>query len=289
MKYYYFTPIVLFGFFLLPSHRAEQNISTYHAKLLNTNGPAGGHTGAPGEDNCTKCHSGAVQDGNNGQNLLTFNDGSNEIALGVSKMMTLNFTSGDVKNGFQLVALDENDEMAGVFQITDAANTQLRTQGLLGRQYVTHTSAGTSLDQWSFEWEAPSEAAEITFYVATNRTANNGNNSGDVIYLSAHSFSVEDSDPIANIDEQLENQVSFGYLLNNHQLIIEAELLSFADIHINLFDLSGKTILSESLGKAIEGKFNHLINLPLNMENGIYVATLFVDNKPYTKKFIVQR
>jgi hypothetical protein len=286
---YYLVPLVFLGLFLLPAHKAEHEISTYHAKFWNTSGPAGGFTGAPGENNCTSCHAGAVQDGNNGENLLTFNDGQNEVTLGVARMMTLNFTSGAVKNGFQLVALDENDDMAGAFIITDPTNTQLRSQGLLGRQYVTHTSGGTSQSQWSFEWEAPNSAEEVTFYVATNRTNNGNNSSGDVIYLSSHTFSVEAGDPSANITEDWKNLLSFGYIVNQHQLIIDGDLPNQAELHLNIYDLKGKAIVVQSLGQSPEGNYQKAIDLPYNMENGIYVATLFLNNKPLTHKFMVQR
>lgn len=288
-KFYYLIPFAFLGLFLLPAHKAEHQISTYHAKLWNTSGPSGGFTGAPGENNCTNCHAGAVQDGNNGENLLTFNDGQNEVALGVARMMTLNFTSGAVKNGFQLVALDENDDMAGAFIITDPANTQLRSQGLLGRQYVTHTSGGTSQSQWSFEWEAPSSAEAITFYVATNRTNNGNNSSGDVIYLSSHTFSVEAEDPSANVSEQWKDALSFGYLVDNHQLIMNGELPHQTDLHLTIFDLKGKAILVQNIAQATEGNLQQSIDLPHTMENGIYVATLFLNNKPITKKFMVYR
>ena len=47
----------------------DQIIETFHLKPQNGGGAAAGKTGAPGEQNCTGCHSGTAQDGSNENNL----------------------------------------------------------------------------------------------------------------------------------------------------------------------------------------------------------------------------
>ena len=85
--------------------------------------------------------------------------------------------------------------MAGNF--VAGANTQIKTATISGgqRKYATHkSSSNTSATQtWNWTWEAPAtEQGAITFYVATNKANNNGNDNGDIIYLSQHVFLNDD-------------------------------------------------------------------------------------------------
>ena len=67
-------PLALFtittGLFSFRSARLEG----FQIAPLDANGPGGGKTGAPGEQNCTSCHSGAAQNGTSENQLLVNND-----------------------------------------------------------------------------------------------------------------------------------------------------------------------------------------------------------------------
>ncbi len=151
------------------------------AGILYTNGAPTGKTGAPGENNCTQCHSGSVNDGSLFSNLSF--SGVNEYSPGTTYNLTLNIQNGAVKNGFQLVALDSaTASNAGTLIVTDAIKTQLSNGS--GRTYLNHRNSGTIFSSWSFDWTAPStNVGPVTFYYAYNVTNNAWNTAGDQIYL----------------------------------------------------------------------------------------------------------
>lgn len=274
--------------FLFMSNRVEFSVDKFHAEKLNSNGAQSAKTGAPGESSCTFCHSGNAQDGNNGINSLTLDGGSTDYDPGVTNSMTLSLTDAASRNGFQLVALDENDDMAGSFTITDATNTQQVSNTQLGRDYITHTSPGNSLSTWSFDWEAPSDAGDVTFYVATNKTNSDGGSNGDVIYLSSHSF----GNPQASIEEEEpkeETNFEIGYTPSDHSLLIDFPVVVSNDVSINVIDLSGKSVYFNNAGNFESGNYTEKIKLPESIENGIYVVTLFVGNQPYSKKVMINK
>jgi hypothetical protein len=267
-------------------------VNAYHnntnSALLNSSGATSARTGAPGESTCTQCHSGAAQDGNNVTDLILAGGGT-DFTPGDVYSMTLTMTNGANKNGFQLVALDENDDMAGSFTITDVTNTKLISNTGLGRDYITHTSSGTSLSSWSFDWGAPAQAENVTFYVATNRTNSNNGSTGDEIYLSSHSFA-NGSLSIDGESLNTEQHFSAGYSPSSHSIIVDfgVNILN-QKVSINLLDLSGKSIFFNNEGAFNMGNHTQKVRLPESINNGIYVVTLFVGNQPYSAKIMVNR
>jgi hypothetical protein len=217
-------------------------------------------------------------------NVLTLDGGGTTFTGGVANTMTLELTDPGNRNGFQLVALDGNNEMAGSFAVTDAVNTSSDSNTQLARDYLTHTFAGGSSASWTFDWIAPTNVSDVTFYVATNK-GNGSGSSGDVIYLSSHDF----DNPIASIDENEEEFINVGYSQQQHSLIIDFPVLSASNVSINVIDLSGKSVYFNNEGSFEQGDFTEKVRLPDSMENGIYVVTLFVGNKPYSKKVMVSR
>lgn len=271
--------------FLFMSNRADFSTNKFHQVKLNTSAGPSAKTGAPGESSCTNCHSGSAQDGTT-VNSLTLDGGGTNYSPGAINAMTLSLSDASNKNGFQLVALDENNEMAGSFTITDGANTQLTSNAQLSRDYVTHTATGTGQTSWTFDWDAPSDVADVTFYVATNKTNGSGSTSGDVIYLSSHVF----GNPQASLEsEDIKEAVVIGYSPSQHSVVIDFPVLASSDVSVNVIDLTGKSVYFNNEGAFEQGDFTEKVRLPETMENGIYVVTLFVGNKPYSQKIMVNR
>ena len=271
--------------FLFMSNRAEFSVVTYHIEKINSNGAPAAKTGAPGEASCTQCHTGAARDGNL-INTLALTGGGIDYTPGAINSMILTLTDNSSKNGFQLVALDENDAMAGSFNITDATNTKLASSASNGRSYVTHTSPGNSQSIWSFDWNAPTNVADVTFYVATNKTDALGGTIGDVIYLSTHIF----NNPNVSISsESINDLLEVGYSPEIHSLILDFPVITSNNVTVNVFDLSGKSVYFNNEGNFDKGEYIEKVRLPETMNNGIYVVTLFVGNQPYSKKFLVKR
>lgn len=267
------------------------HLSGFQAAPQDNNGPAGGKTGAPGEQNCTSCHSGTAQSGTN-ENLLVINDdlgfGITQYTPGATYTVNLTMASNPAKKGFQVTALNAANTMAGNF--VAGANTQLKTATISGgqRKYVTHkSSSNTSATQtWNWTWEAPAtEQGAVTFYVATNKANNNNNDNGDVIYLSQHVFTNDD----ASVNEtQVENNFSVGYGVEKEELVISFSTLSIVPTSLNLVDLQGKSVWSKKLENASLGQNKEFVALPKHIPNGMYVVHFFVGNKAYSAPISIQ-
>lgn len=286
-KLYLSVPLILF-LILISFENSNSKIVEYHQKeLLRSTGLITSMTGAPGESNCTSCHSGNTNDGNNGMSELQItSQATNEYTPGETLTMEFELTDPSTKNGFQLVALNSNNEMAGSFTITDSGATQLRENQNLGRSYVTHVSGGTSNSSWTFDWETPETGGEVTFYVAANKSANNNSSSGDQIYLSQHTFTADD---LANTTEQEKQIFDFDvfYQKQNQRLKLELNKLNQEEMFFNLIDLQGKSIHSQQLDQTNGDEVTEYIHLGKELESGIYVVTIFSYNTPVSKKIFV--
>ena len=90
-----------------------------HKSPLNGGGTVAGRSGAPGEQNCTACHSGTTQDGST-ENVVVVLDANNNpvtsYVAGSTYTVTLGMSSNPAKKGFQATALKTSDNtMAGGF------------------------------------------------------------------------------------------------------------------------------------------------------------------------------
>jgi uncharacterized protein (TIGR03437 family) len=155
----------------------------------NSFGPPTGHTGAPGESNCTACHFGNALNSGGGTFAITGVPTNYTSGQEVTVTVTLTQT-GRALYGFQLTAIDDTGRQAGTIAATDATRTQLVTDTISGatRQYLEHTSSGTSPSgtnqgSWAFRWTAPTtNVGRITFYAAGNAANGNFQQTGDFIY-----------------------------------------------------------------------------------------------------------
>ena len=284
-------PIALFSVSLGMYSFRTQEVNGFQAAPTNANGPSGGQSGAPGEQNCTSCHNGATQDGS-AENLLILNNdlgmGTTQYTPGATYTVNLSMASNPAKKGFQVTALNGANAMAGNF--VAGANTQLKTATISGgqRKYATHknTSNTSATQTWNWTWQAPAtEQGAVTFYVATNKANNNSNDNGDVIYLSQHVFFNDD----ASIDESVqENNFNVGYSPEKEAILVSFATLSIVPTSLNLVDLQGKSVYAKKLGATQVGKNQEWVSLPQHLPNGMYVVHFFVGNKAYSAPISIQ-
>ena len=151
-------------------------------------GPPEGLTGSPPNGaNCTQCHVGNTLNDADGSLMLTIPETyePNEIYTIVVNLSR----DGQSRWGFEMTALDGNGARAGSFEVSDAANTQLKEKD--SKQYIMHTSAGSAQgtedeNQWTVEWTAPdADIGPITFYAAGNAANGDGGTAGDYIYTTS--------------------------------------------------------------------------------------------------------
>lgn len=153
-------------------------------------GPDPGFANAPGENNCTACHTSFPLDSGNGSmHILGVPDNyaPNQMVPITVKVKH----SGALNFGFQLTALDDAGNRVGTFVVTDPVQTQTIISMLDGRAYVQQIFEGTvptipGEKQWTFTWQAPpTRVGRVNFYAAGNAANNNSNPSGDYIYSAA--------------------------------------------------------------------------------------------------------
>lgn len=256
----------------------------YKMSPTNSGGAAPGKTGAPGETNCTQCHSGStVQDGNL-ENILVISQGGvpiNTYTPGQQYTVNLSMASNPVKRGFQATALNSNNAMAGAFTGL-AGNTSINGST---KKYANHTSSSNtsaSAPNWTWTWTAPSAGTgDVTFYVATNKTNNNGNDNGDLIYLSQ--FLIQEASN-AGIEEHSSTNIAF--------LGISTEAITFESMNevdrikgISIHDVNGNRLFFSP--EIIEINHQYVIPRPKQMQKGLFFVTFQVNDQLISKKISI--
>ena len=156
--------------------------------LAYDDGPPDGVAGDPPQFmNCTLCHdSYEVNSGNGGLQIL---DLPPVFTPGQSYDLRVRlFDPGQMRWGFEITAMDAQDQQAGTFEITDAVHTQLSDNPGTQPDYVKHTLDGTYWHtpdgpvEWTLRWTAP-EVSSVTFYAAGNAADGTEDPGLDYIYL----------------------------------------------------------------------------------------------------------
>ena len=160
--------------------------------ITNITGSPDESSGAPGDGNCTSCHTGtAIQSAaanvlwNNV--VMTSNIPVSGYVDGTTYNITISYThTGDTVFGFQTVALDAiNSLPAGT--VVNGTNNQSHFDNSNSRTYLTHSSSGTSGSggkSWTFQWTAPNPAVgDVIFYTAICDANGDHAVTGDLILL----------------------------------------------------------------------------------------------------------
>lgn len=256
----------------------------YHS--LNQAGSPGGRTGAPGDGVCTQCHAGAVQSGTGFNFLNLFENGISvtNYEPNTTYQVNLGMGTNNPKNGFEIVALNPNNTAAGTWTITDATHTKTITSG--GKTRVTHKLAGTSSSSWSFNWTAPAtNVGTVTFYVATNQTNSNSGETGDIIRTSQHPFG-----SVAGIQENTSKlETTIGYQSNTNSLNIQLNSKIDGTVFVNVVDLNGKSVFTENMGSVNAGESTLSVRLNNELNSGIYLVNVSVDNNLTMKKVYISK
>ena len=159
-------------------------------------GPPEEKTGAPNEGTCADagCHAGNELNLSGGSLMVTIPETYQpnqvyEIIVSLEREWQRNplVERPSRKWGFEMTALDDNGARAGAFEVSDAANTQLKEKN--SKQYIMHTAEGSAPRipneerQWTLKWTAPdADIGPITFYAAGNVANGDFGITGDYIY-----------------------------------------------------------------------------------------------------------
>jgi hypothetical protein len=251
---------------------------------LNSGGASPGMTGAPNESNCTQCHSGSVQNGDT-ENLLTILSGATPVSTyvpGQQYTVNLSMSSNPAKRGFQSTALTSTNTMAGGFT-GQAGNTSINGGA---KKYANHTSgSNTSVNapSWSWTWTAPAVGSgPVTFYVATNKTNNNGNDNGDMIYLSQHVIQEESGNGVLEGDEQVLQLVQ----ITSERVTFKAPKNVGQVNGITIFNATGKMVCYIPYLKVNNNEI--VIERTSSIESGLFFISMSINKSLYTKKIALQ-
>jgi hypothetical protein len=276
---------------LLLSFVGNQSVQTvknfsknYHT--LNQAGSPGGRTGAPGDGVCTQCHSGTVQSGSGFNNVTLLNAGTpvTEYETSTTYEVQVSMATNNAKNGFEIVALNPNNTVAGTWTITDATHTKTITSG--GKSRVTHKLAGTSLTSWTFNWTSPAtNVGTVTFYLATNQTNSSSSDDGDVIRTSQHTFGSQAG--VKENSAKVETQI--GYQASTNSLNIHLNSKVDGSVFVNLVDMNGKSVFTENVGNVSAGESALSVRLNNELNSGIYMVNVSVDNNMTMKRVFISK
>lgn len=255
-------------------------ITKYHAHgiegVTSSSNPPAAKTGAPGEGNCTDCHTGTVM---SADGVVDFSVGGGPGYIPGNTYTLIVSSIGGDKNGFQLTILDAANNQAG--SLTAGANSNVTTSG--GREYIRHSSS-LGENTWVFEWTAPAEdAGELTAYYTVNKANNNGATSGDEIFVGTTPIPLFG----ASIAEN-ELDASYNVFFNQaaQELNLSYTLPEEAKVVLNVQDLSGRLITYRDFGDQPAGDYNETFQVNGVTSNSIYLVSLFVDNKVLNRKIM---
>ena len=190
-------------------------------------GPSPTHTNAPGEGNCTACHSDFELNTGNGEMQISGIPAN--YSPGQQFDVTVTTTQADaVIYGFQMTAIDSSGQGAGTFSLSSESPPRVQilpgiVNGTLMREYVEHTSDGLTNGQfgfnsWTFRWTAPAQTVgKVDFYVAANAANSDGGPSGDYVYTKTVSAMPTDSSPVSISGKVF---TSTGLALRNAKVVL---------------------------------------------------------------------
>ncbi len=201
-----FLAIAIGGF--LPGDRQEVDASAF--------GPSASFTDAPGEGNCTACHT--TNPVNTGGGSVTISGLPLDYLPGQQIPITVR-TARDSSGvyGFQMTAINSQGQTVGQFTLPmqNPARTQT-ISGLVNNQiriYVQHTVDGLvtngvfGSNSWTFTWTAPPQrVGKINFYAAGNAADGLGSPTEDFIYTTA--TATLSGTAISNFDRDFQSDIA---------------------------------------------------------------------------------
>lgn len=251
--------------------------------LAFSSNPPNGRTGAPGETTCANCHGGntPIQGSVEIEGLPDKIVGGTAYDITVRTVVNMGTAS---RSGFQLVALDENNQNVGTLA---EAGSNVGFETFNSRNYAEHRSAknfnGDDEISYNFQWIAPDdkESGLVTMYASSVLANGNGSSGGDRVVINSVTSEVELSTS-ANDKELSASITSFpnpavDYVQFNWD---SYQILDRATITIT--NMNGTVLIQQNCGI---GATQERIDIrPLS--SGMYLAAIEIDGSIATKKII---
>ncbi len=280
--------IGLAGLSLFSFTRNNKEVMSFsHFDARHPGGAIIGTAGAPGESNCTLCHSGTAIP-NSSVTTINFSGANNKYVPGSTYTVTVTIASASPKNGFETTALeDAGNTSAGTWVITDATNTQFKTGTVPSngtRNYVTHTAAGNSQTTWSFDWTAPAAGTgDVTIYTSGMIANGNGSTSGDEVHLNKLTIQEDASSDILEQSAYTTLDNSFKVLNNQGEISLTFETTKEGIAKISILSMQGKIVTKQQVSVFKGVNTTAPINLN-SLPKGVYLINLTIDGTSVARK-----
>ena len=180
------------------------------------------------------------------------------------------------KVGFQACVEDENGNKIGELSVSNISLTKI-----VGQDYITHKALGTAPSSevsgdyhiWDFNWTAPEGFdGEVTVYVASMFTNNNGAYTGDVHVTTNHTF---------NVSVGIEELNSFDFSVYPNPVAEQINMICkkpFGEnTRISLIDLKGAEVVLFA-GDMHQREYS----------NGIYTLNIQSKNGRSSQQIVIQ-
>ncbi len=259
--------------------------------------PPAGHTGAPGEQTCavSGCHTGSSEN-LDPTKLSLASVATPSIASGYTPGSIYNMTvnMGTVQQpvkGFQVTALDQNNNGAGTFTLTNPNSTSLSSIG--NRQYVGHNNANTTA-AWTFRWQAPAtNIGPVTFYLVGNGANGNASVAGDIIYRARYSATTSSFNQIilTGIQPVNADEVKTMSIYPNpfrERLNVQYYVHDESQIKFELFDIAGSSVAVLAEKTDLPGYHQLSFDLNEKIKTGVYILRINEGEKVYFKKLLAE-
>jgi hypothetical protein len=190
--------------------------------------------------------------------------------------------------GFQIIALDASNKMAGTFTVTNAAKTAIRTVGTAPNQYqyMGHLDAN-NFKQWVFKWNAPAASTgNVTFYYSYNTADNDGTPNGDIIYKGSVTIGANPSTGINDLSSKVADLKVFPNPITS-DFGLTFNVVEAMDLTVELYNLNGELVKNLMDEKVTEGTFTRNFNIS-DLAAGVYMVKLASGPASVTQKIFKQ-
>jgi len=263
--------------------------------LAYSSAPPNGRTNAPGEGNCTGCHSSFPL--NSGSGLLSVSGLDGEYDAGQSYDLVVSLEDPDAQRwGFEFTIIGDNGQEIGSLASLDS-HTQTSASG--SKTYAKQTSQGsqngtTTSVTWIVRWTAPaSGAGDALFYVAGNAANGNSSTSGDRIYAISETWTESDisavSIPLLAAAELKPNYPNPF----NPRTTIAYDLSESQSVMLSIYGLDGRLVRQLENGIRSEGThevvWDGLDSRGMTVSSGTYFYRLLTNRVDVKRSMVLVR
>lgn len=257
--------------------------------------PPNARTNAPGEGNCTGCHSSFPL--NSGLGTLAVSGVGGSYEAGQMYDLEVSLDDPDASRwGFELTIIGEDGLAIGTVGNLNG-HTQISTTAT--RDYVKQTSAGTQNGvtggvTWPVRWTAPEAGSgDATIYMTGNAANGNFSTSGDRIYAISETWtesSLSAAPAPAFASAQLQPNFPNPF---NPRTTIAYELKASQSVRLSVYSLDGRLIKHLEDGMRSEGQhevnWNGLDSRGMAVPSGTYFYRLQAGSVDQTRSMVLVR